>query len=146
LTKATVYSYKNPEIDSGKFELKLQALGFETKFKPLVRSHKYSGIVPVNNDIPIVIDCVSRAALYSKWIFIANNSSESLVDVGKYLKGLGKQIEIWCSVNNYNPVMEPYSDKLCFVEDFFIFKKQRINVFGTNYKFEALMDSTSVRN
>ena len=142
LTKAIVYSCKNPEVDSGRFELKLQALGFETKFKPIERSRNYCGIIPPNNDISMVIDCISMAPLFAKWVFIANNSS--LVEVGKYLKNAGKQVEIWCSTNNYNPVMEPYADKLCFVDEQFCFKKQRISIFGTNYKSEHIFDSTSV--
>jgi hypothetical protein len=49
------------------------------------------------------------------------------------LKQKGKKIEIWSFKECYNSLLEPYADKIHFIDDAFFYKKPRINVFGFHW-------------
>lgn len=150
LTGAIIYSIKSHDFDSSRFETKLRSIGYDLKVKNLPRTNKrryYEASVPtVTQVIPLTIDCISRLDRFDKWILISNNGEFS--DLCKYLKEIGKKIELWSFRENYDPALEPYADRRHFIEDDFCMQRPSISVFGANWgleKFESMFDSSSTR-
>ena len=149
LTGAIIYSIKSSDFDSSRFETKLRSIGYDLKVKSLPRISKRHYDAPtqhVSHVIPIAIDCVSRLDRFDKWILMSNNGE--FIDLCKYLKNVGKKIELWSFMDNYDPILEPYVDRMHFIEDNLCLQKPSISVFGANWgleKFETLLDSTSIR-
>ena len=150
LISGIIYTIKNIDrVDPSyydRFETKLKSIGYELKVKTLPKTLKRYNASQV---VPITIDCVSRTDVFDKWILITNNNGEFL-DICKYLKSIGKKIELWSFKDNYDPVLDPYADKLHFIEDDFCLKSdQELFVFGINWGGDELlssieMDSTAV--
>jgi uncharacterized LabA/DUF88 family protein len=151
LTGALIYSIKSHDFDSSRFETKLRSIGFDLKVKSLPRPIKrkyndYSSTVHVSHVIPLTIDCISRLDRFDKWILFSNNGE--FVDLCKHLKGLGKKIELWSFSENYDPILEPYADRMHFIDENFCLQKPSISVFGANWgleKFDSMFDSTSTK-
>jgi hypothetical protein len=149
LTGAVIYSIKSPDFDYSRFETKLRAVGYDLKVKSLPKQKKFQNYGPsthVSHIIPITIDCISKLDRFDKWIFMSNNGE--FVDLCKYLKEIGKKIELWSFMDNYDPVLEPYADKMHFIDDVFCMEDQppSISVFGANWgldKIESIFDSTT---
>jgi hypothetical protein len=145
LTGAIIYSIKSHDFDSSRFETKLRSIGYDLKVKSLPRITKRR-FSPISHIIPLTIDCISRLDRFDKWIFMSNNGE--FADLCKFLKGVGKKIELWSFMDDYDPILEPYADRMHFIDSNFCLQKPSISVFGANWgleKFESLLDSTSTR-
>jgi len=149
LTEAFIYSIKSPDFNSSNFETKLKAIGYNLQVKSLPDQNKfknYRSNTRISHAIPITCDCISRLDRFDKWIFMSNNGE--FVDLCKFLKNAGKKIEIWSFLDNYDPALEPYADKMHFIDNSFCMDDQPPNfsVFGANWGLEkmgAIFDSTS---
>lgn len=147
LTGNLIYTIKNLDFDSTRFEQKLKSIGFDLKIKTLPRNAgRYRGenLTPVNHNLTITIDCLSRMDRFDKVILMTNNGVFG--DLCKHLKDNGKKIELWSFSDNYDPSLELYADKLHFIDDSFCLQKPSISVFGANWgleKFQSLLDSTN---
>jgi NYN domain len=144
LISSIIYTLRNSDradLNYDRFETKIKSIGYELKIKTVSKTAKrYS----TSQAVPIVIDCVSRSTVFDKWILMTNNNGEYL-DLCKYLKGINKKIEIWSFKDNYDPVLEPYADKLHFIEDDFCMKlEQSMFVFGINWGGEELLSNINV--
>jgi len=142
LISGIVYTIKNMDrVDPNyydRFEKKIRSIGFDLKVKTLPKTLKRYN---ASQAIPIAIDCISRADIFEKWILMTNNNSEFL-DLCKYLKNIGKKIEIWSFKDNYDPILEPYADKMHFIEDSFCMKSGHgMFVFGINWGGDELLSS-----
>jgi len=84
-----------------------------------------------NQDVAITVECIDRMNSFDKWILMSGDGD--FVDLCKYLKHREKKIEIWSFKECFNPALEPYADKMYFIEDKFFYKKPGINVFGFNW-------------
>ena len=119
------------------FETKMKSIGFDLKIKIQPKSaRRYSS----SQVVPITIDCVSRTDIYDKWILMTNNNSD-YIDICKYLKSIGKKIELWSFKEDYDPILDPYADKLHFIEDGFCLKSEESFVFGINWGGSELLSS-----
>jgi hypothetical protein len=96
-----------------------------------------------NLDVLITMECLLKKDLFDKWILISNNGSYS--ELCKYLRDIGKQVEIWCFRDSYDPTLEIYADKLHFITEDYCLKKLGISVFGINWGIDKF-DSTSAWN
>jgi uncharacterized LabA/DUF88 family protein len=143
LIGSIVYTIRSPEIDSVKFEAKLKTIGFDIRTKLLTRIKKPKEMALINLDVLITMECLIRRDFFDKWILISNNGTFS--DLCKYLREIGKKVEIWCFRDIYDPSLELYADKLHFIDDEFCLKRQSISVFGINWGLEKLdrFDSTT---
>lgn len=141
LTQAIIYTIKNVDrVDPDyydRFETKIKSIGFKLKVKSVPKLSKRYGISQI---VPITIDCVSRAELFDKWILMTNNNKE-FIDLCKYVKGIGKKIELWSFKENYDPILEPYTDKMHFIEDSFCLKGLDVFVFGISWGGEEILSS-----
>lgn len=136
LTDALVYMIRSEDFDSAKFEVKLKTVGYNLKIKNSVKiigdscpkcganRTFYRG----NHDVGIAVDCLDKIDSFQKWILMSGDGD--FVDLCKYLKSKHKQIEIWSFKECYNPQLEPYADKMYFIEEDFFLKRPRITVFG----------------
>lgn len=144
LTGAVIYSIKSHDFDSSRFETKLRAIGYDLKIKSLPKITKRN--TSISHSISLTIDCMSRLDRFDKWVLISNNGE--FADLCKYLKGIGKKIEVWSFLNDYDPVLESYADRMHFIDNNFCLQKPSISVFGANWgleKFESLLDSSTTR-
>lgn len=132
LTEATIYMIRSTDFDSHKFEIKLKSIGYNLKIKNSTKTirgkkavYRYS-----NQDVAITVDCMDKLQSFDKWILMSGDGD--FADLAAYLKKHGKQVEIWSFKRSYNPWLEPYADRLYFIENNFFYKKPKINVFGFN--------------
>jgi|GEM_PF-5741329 hypothetical protein len=130
LYKALIYTIKNPESDSGRFETKLRQIGFDVITKNLPKTRKKENPYKlVSNSIILTIDCISSINFFDKLILMTNHGSYT--DLCKFIRSKNKTVELWCFKNNYDPILEAHTDKLSFIDSDFILKKN-ISVFGFN--------------
>lgn len=149
LTGTFIYTIKNLDFDSTRFEQKLKSIGYDLRIKTLPRaSGRYRGdnntAAPINHNLNLTIDCMSHIDRFDKVILMTNNGVFG--DLCKFLKEKGKKIELWSFSDNYDPSLELYADKLHFIDDTFCMQKPSISVFGANWgleKFHSLFDSTT---
>jgi hypothetical protein len=146
LTGACIYTIKSSDFDASRFETKLKIIGFDVKAKSL-KTSKNSYAPTISHIVPITIDSVFRSYRYDKLILMSNNT-KGLYDLCKFLKDLGKKIELWCFNHNYDPVLETLVDRH-FIEDNFCMSttSNSLSVFGANNGpyFEHEMDSTTFK-
>jgi uncharacterized LabA/DUF88 family protein len=140
LIGSVVYTIRSPEFDSTKFETKLKMIGYDIRTKSFMKVKK-SKDISINLDVLITMECLIRKDLFDKWILMSNNGAYA--DLCRYLREMGKKVEIWCFRDSYDPSLELYADKLHFIDDDFCMKKQSISVFGINWGLEKF-DSTTV--
>ena len=110
LNTAKIYTIKNPETDSGRFETKLRQIGFDVFVRNLPKTKSKEN--RVTNSISITIDCVSSINLFDKLILMTNNGAYA--DLCKFVKSSGKVVELWCFKDNYDSILESYADKSLF--------------------------------
>jgi uncharacterized LabA/DUF88 family protein len=55
------------------------------------------------------------------------------VELAKYLRKHGKKVEIWSFKECYNSALEPYADRIQFIDEDFFFKKPKVTVFGPSF-------------
>jgi len=144
LTDAILYMIRGTDFDSSKFESKMGSIGYSLSIKNAVKVMRRGQMTykQTNQDIPIVIDCMDRINTFDKWILMSGDGD--FADLCKYLKGKGKKIEIWSFRECYNSMLEPYADKMHFIEDDFFYKKPSVNVFGFNWRNISVPDSTQL--
>ena len=120
---------RSEDFDSAKFEAKLKTIGYTLKIKNSVKTVRdnrtfYRG----NHDVGIAVDCLDKIDSFEKWILMSGDGD--FVDLCKYLKSKNKKIEIWSFKECYNPQLEPYADKMYFIDEKFFLKKPHVTVFG----------------
>jgi len=133
LVDALIYMIRGESFDSSKFEALLKKVGYSLKIKNSIKTVKGGKTFyrQSNQDVAITIDCMARLDSFQKWILMSGDGD--FVDLCQYLKKKNKKIEIWSFKETFNPILEPYADKINIItEDFFI-KKSNISVFGFNY-------------
>lgn len=131
LTEAIIYMIRSNEFDSSKFEAKLQTMGYSLRTRETDRADRSArGYKQVNHDILITIECLDRINTFDKYILMSGDGD--FAELCKYLKSKNKEIEIWSFREVYNTDLDPYVDKLQFIEDTFYYRKPRITVFGFN--------------
>jgi uncharacterized LabA/DUF88 family protein len=171
LMGAIVYTVRSPEFDSASFETKLKMIGYDIRTKSFMRVKKslgkivkeiardfsYKGffdqdrldeireLATTNLDVILTMECLIRKDLFDKWILVSNNGAFS--DVCRYLREIGKKVEVWCFKDSYDASLELYVDKLRFIDEDFCLKRQAINIFGIYAPPEGLeeFDSTSIQ-
>ena len=135
LTGAAVYMINSEYTDIRKFETKLKALGYTTRLKDADVTKTVHGnrsfYKQADHDINITIDCLNHMPNFNKWILMSGDGD--LADLCKYLRGKGKKVEIWCLKEGYDPKIEPFADKIYFIDENFFFKRANVTVFGINY-------------
>jgi hypothetical protein len=155
LTGSCIYTIKSPDFDSSRFENKLRIIGYDIRVKNLpkipriskfqrapYKSNFYNAPLPppinlVSHVMPITIDCVYRINRFDKWIIFTNNNA-NFFDLCVFLKDQGKKIELWSFNDNYDPILEPYSERHFITEDFCL-QQSNIDIFGAN-------DGPNIRN
>jgi len=144
LIGSVVYTIRSHEFDSTRFETKLKSIGFDIRTKSFTKVKRSRDILP-NLDVLITMECLIRKDLFDKWILVSNNGAYA--DLCKYLREIGKTVEIWCFRDSYDPNLELYADKLHFLDDNLCLRKQSIAVFGINTFQECAdrFDSTAWR-
>jgi uncharacterized LabA/DUF88 family protein len=132
LSEALVYMIRGDDFDSTKFETKLKAIGYSLRIKHAIKMVKDSKVSyrQSNHDVGITVDCMDKIDVFKKWILMSGDGD--FVDLCKYLKSKGRKIEIWGFKECHNPQLEPYADKMYFIDESFYLKKSRISVFGFN--------------
>jgi hypothetical protein len=145
VNKAIIYTLRNPDTDSGRFETKLRQIGFDVSIKnlPKMRRPKENPYKVVSNSIAITIDCLMSLNLFNKLILMTNHGA--FADLCKFVRTQGKTVELWCFKDNYDPILEQHADRLCFIDADFCLKKN-ISVFGFNLGIGNMMDLTDSTN
>jgi len=134
LTDAKIYMIRGPEFDSSKFEKKLQSVGYNLCIKNAVRVSRAGRrpfYIQANHDVQIAVDCMDKIQIFDKWILMSGDGD--FAALCKYLKERNKKIEIWGFKECHNVALEPYADRVHFIEDEFFFKKPSITVFGPTW-------------
>jgi len=133
LTDAVVYMIRSEDFDSSKFESKLKSIGYNLKIKNAIKTFKNNRPIyrQTNHDVAIAVDCLDRVSSFDKWILMSGDGD--FVDICRSLKQKGKKIEIWSFKECYNSLLEPYADKMHFIDDAFFYKKPKISVFGFHW-------------
>jgi uncharacterized LabA/DUF88 family protein len=125
-----IYMVRSEDLDSQKFENKLQAIGYKIVAKTATLKEGVPIYRGVRHDINITMDCMDRLDLFDKWILMSTN--EGFADLCKYLRSKGKKVELWNFKNTYSSKLEAHADKLNFIAEDFFYKKPRVTVFGFN--------------
>lgn len=135
LTNAFIYTVHGSGFDSSKFESKMTNVGYKIVVKNSLKILKNNQVYykQTNHDVGLTIDCIERLDQFKKWILMSGDGD--FVELCKFLKRNNKQIEIWSFKECYNSALEPYSDKIYFIDDNFFYKKPTIRVFGFNRGF-----------
>jgi uncharacterized LabA/DUF88 family protein len=133
LTDSIIYMIRSEDFDSRKFEAKLKSIGYNLAIKTAIKIMKYGRPIykQTNHDVTIAVDCMERVASFDKWILMSGDGD--FAELCKYLKNKGKKIEIWSFKECYNSMLEPYADKMHFIDDTFFYKKPKISVFGFHW-------------
>lgn len=135
LTEAIVYMINSEFTDVSKFETKLKSIGYATRMKNAdvvkVPYGDRTFYKQANHDVNITVECIDRMANFSKWILLSGDGD--LADLCRYLRGKGKKVEIWCLKDGYSSKLEPFADKIYFIDETFFFKRVNVTVFGINY-------------
>ena len=130
LTNAVIYLIRGEDFDSSKFEAKLTTVGYNIKAKNILKTRdKRSG--QTNHDVGITVDCMDKINTFDKWILMSGDSD--FVELCKYLKQKNKKVEIWSFKECYNSALEPYADRIYFIDEKFFYKKPKVSVFGFNW-------------
>lgn len=122
---SVIYNSLNPKFNSSKFELKMKNLGYKMKSKEIPNLDRWSPDISVL----ITMDCLMKKDSFDKWILMSNNGSFS--EICKYLKAIGKKVEVWEFRNMFDSKLKDFSDNLYYVEDEFCFEKN-VHKFGFN--------------
>ena len=125
-----IYMVRSEEMDSQKFENKLQTLGYKIVAKTAQMKDGLPVYRGVRHDINITMDCLDKLDLFDKWILMSTN--EGFADLCKYLRSKGKKVELWNFKTTYSSKLEAHADKLNFIGEDFFYKKPRVTVFGFN--------------
>jgi uncharacterized LabA/DUF88 family protein len=141
LIGANIYLVRSEELDSQKFEAKLQSIGYKICAKTAVLKEGVPVYRGVRHDINITIDCFDKMDLFNKWILMSTN--DSFADLCKYLRFKNKKIEIWNFRNSYSSKFEAYADKMSVIGDDFFYKKPKVTVFGFNSDPSSRFNSDS---
>lgn len=130
LTDAIVYMIRSQDFNSSRFEAKLKYIGYNLCIKESERVFRDRRTVykQTNHDVNITIDCIDRLNMFQKWILMSGDGD--FADLAAYLKKRGKKVEVWSFEENHNATIEPYADKMRFLDDEFFLKEQNIDVFG----------------
>lgn len=131
LIDARIYMVRGTDFDTTKFEKKLLSVGYSLCIKQAVKITR-KGKRPVyqqsNHDVNITIDCMDRIGSFDKWILMSGDGD--FADLCRYMKDRGKVIELWGFRESHNSMLEPYVDRMHFIEDEFFFKRPQVSVFG----------------
>lgn len=130
LTEAIIYMVRGEDFDSDKFEAKLLNIGYKIFAKNSTKSYKGQRIIrrQTKYDINMVIDCLDRIENFNKLLFISGDGGFS--DLFRHLKNKGKQIEVWSFEESYSTQIEPYVDRIHFINEEFFYKRPKVTVFG----------------
>ena len=133
LTAAVVYLIRSVDFDSSKFEAKLKMVGYQIVTKntdKVVRPYQSPYNKPVNHDIAIAVDCFDHITTFDKWVLMSGNGD--FAPLCKYLREKGKKVEIWGFRENHDSILDPYVDRIHYIDESFFFHKPRVTVFGFN--------------
>ena len=83
-----------------------------------------------NHDVNITIDCLDKLDTYDKWILMSGDGD--FIELCKYLRKRGKQVEIWSFKECLNKDIDRYADKISYIDKEFFLKIPKISVFGFN--------------
>ena len=133
LSDAIVYMIRGDDFDSSKFESKLLNIGYKIKIKNSLKLVKDGRVVyrQTNHDVGITVDCMDKINVFSKWILMSGDGD--FVELAKYLRQHQKKVEIWSFKGCYNSNLEPYADRIHFIDEDFFFKKPKVSVFGFTF-------------
>lgn len=133
LMDATIYMTRVRDFDNNNLEKKLKNIGYTLKIKEAQKVKKDGKVHyrKVTHDILITIDCIDKLDMFEKWIFMSGDGD--FLELLKYIKQKGKKVEIWSFKSSYNINLEPYADKIYFIDENLFYKKPKIKVFGPNW-------------
>lgn len=127
LTDAYIYMIRGFDFDTTKFERKLQSIGYKLSIKQAEKTRRKHHIPP-NHCVNMTIDCLERVRIFDKWILIGGGSD--FLDLCKYVKDHGKKTELWGFKESHSSILEPYVDRVHFIEEEFFYKRVPVSVFG----------------
>lgn len=130
LTDAIIYMIRSKDFNSSRFEAKLKHIGYTLSIKESERVFRDRRTVykHTNHDVLITIDCIEKLDMFQKWILMSGDGD--FTDLASFLKKKGKQVEVWSFEESHNSSIEPYADKMKFLNENFFLKEQNIDVFG----------------
>lgn len=130
LVDSIIYMVRGDDFDSQKFEVKLKNIGYKIFTKNAIKTYKNNKISykQTKYDINITIDCLNKINDFNKWIFMSGDGG--FTDLCKHVKEKGKEIELWSFQESYSSTMEPYIDRLNYINEDFFYKKPKVSVFG----------------
>ncbi len=123
---------RGDNFDSSKFEAKLKDIGYTIRIKnsyKMIRNNKVF-YQRTNHDVNISIDCLDKINLYKKWILMSGDGD--FVELCKYLRNKGKQIEVWSFKECLNKDINSYANKINYIDEKFFLNIPKISVFGFN--------------
>lgn len=133
LMGAIVYMTKVKDFDNEGLEKKLKSIGYDIRVKEAQKVEKDGRVFyrKVNHDILMTLECMDKLDMFEKWIFMSGDGD--FLELCKYLKNKGKKVELWSFQNSYNRILDPYADKIYFIDKKFFYKKPKIKVFGPTW-------------
>lgn len=133
LIDAMVYMIREKDFNNEKFEIKLQKIGFNLKVKDVSKVTRGDRTFyrHISHDILLTLDCIEKLDMFEKWIFMSGDGD--FVELCKYLRKKGKKVEIWSFENSYSRILEPYADRIYFINEKFFYKKPKIKIFGPSW-------------
>jgi len=133
LTKALVYMIRGDNFDSTKFEAKLKNIGYSIRVKNSYKMIRDNRVFyrQANHDVNITLDCLDKIDTFDKWILMSGDGD--FINLCKYLKEKGKQVEIWSFKECLNRDVYKYVDEVNFIDKEFFLKIPKISVFGFNW-------------
>jgi len=133
LTDALIYMIRGENFDSSKFEAKLKDIGYTIRIKNSYKMIRDNRVFyrQTNHDVNITIDCLDKLDTYDKWILMSGDGD--FIELCKYLRKKGKQVEIWSFKECLNKDIDRYADKINYIDKKFFLKIPKISVFGFNW-------------
>jgi len=133
LTEAIVYMVRNDDFNSGKFETKLVELGYNLKTRDALKITRDNRTFyrQTNHDVGLTVDCIAKLDMFDKWILMSGDGD--FADLCKFIKQKKKKVEVWSFRECYNSALEPYVDRVHFIDDKFFYKRPNVKVFGPSH-------------
>lgn len=118
------YIIRTPDADYHKFEGLLSSLQYNLIIKHAVITQDRDGnriYKGTDQDVAICIDCMRTLDTFDKWVLMSGDGD--FIDLCKYLKGLGKTIEIWSLPGvSFNKNFCNYADTIIFLNKNFFYE------------------------
>lgn len=131
LIGANIYLIRSPEFDSSKFEQKLKSIGFKVVTRDSrSKDFRSPNAKEENHCVSITVDCMDKIDTFDRWVLMSGDGE--FAPLCKYVRSKSKIVEVWGFKENHNTDLDPYVNRVRYIDEPFFYRKPQITVFGFN--------------